>query len=338
MSEQIAIDAMGGDYAPREIVLGALDAVRRDGIPVVLVGDEAQIRPLVEAEGMQDHPSVTIHHALQTIEMDEHPAMAFRKKKDASVSVCARLVKDGTCGAMIAPGSTGAAVTVGLFGLGRIPGIHRPAIASVLPNEKGGLTLLIDAGASTQPEMKNLLQNALLGHYYAKEVYGIARPRVGLLNVGTESTKGNALITETYAAMQEQTQYEFIGNVEGREVLGGDVDVVVCDGFTGNALLKFGEGLARMFFTLMKDAVMTGGWRAKLGAWLLRPALRAMKRRVDYKEYGGAMLLGVNGGLVICHGASDRRAIANATRLAAKMTASRAHEKVRAALAAEAES
>lgn len=334
MSKQIAIDAMGGDYAPKEIVLGALEAVRRYAVPVVLVGDEAQIRPLVEAQGMASDPLVTIHHASQTIAMDEHPAMAFRKKKDASVSVCARLVKEGTCGAMIAPGSTGAAVTVGLFGLGRISGIHRPAIASVLPNEKGGLTLLIDAGASTQPNVNNLLENALLGHYYAKEVYGIAHPRVGLLNVGTEATKGNTLITETYEAMSAQSEYDFIGNVEGREVLSGDVDVVVCDGFTGNALLKFGEGLARMFFTLLKEAVGSGGWRAKLGAWLLTPALRSMKRRVDYKEYGGAMLLGVNGGLVICHGASDRRAIANATRLAAKMVASGAHEKVRAALAA----
>ena len=335
--KKIAIDAMGGDYAPQEIVIGALAAVKQWQIPIVLVGDEEQIRPLVQAEGMADHPLVVIRHSTEVIGMDEHPGMAFRKKKDASVSVCARLVKHGECGAMVAPGSTGAAVTAGLLGIGRIKGIERPAIATTIPNATGGSVILLDTGAGTDPNEKNMMQNALLGYYYAKEVAGIENPKLGLLNIGTEELKGKPLITKVYSLMKEQEIYPFIGNVEGRDIPTTSADVVVCDGFTGNALLKFGEGLAGMFFTLLKDAIGSGGWRAKLGAWLLYPALSKMKKSVDYAEYGGAPLLGIKGGLIICHGASKRKAICNATRLASKLAESDMAALVERAVAGEAE-
>ena len=328
----IAVDAMGGDYAPVEIVRGALDAVRSWRIPVVLVGDEAQILPLVKAAGMTNDPLVKVQHASQVIGMDEHPGMAYRKKKDASIVVAAKLVKEGHCGALVAPGSTGAAVTAGLFGLGRIKGIRRPAIATPLPTQDGGTTLLIDSGASANPGVENLLQNALLGHVFMQRVYGIVEPRVGLLNIGTEEIKGSNVVTEVYPKMQEQSVYRFIGNVEGRDIPKRVADVVVCDGFTGNVVLKFAEGMATMMMHLLKDAVMKNGWRAKLGGWLLRPALKQALKKVDYAEYGGAPLLGVEGGLVICHGASKARAIQNAVRLASHIADSEMVEHIKTAL------
>lgn len=333
--KKIAIDAMGGDYAPQETVAGALAAVREWHIPVVLVGAEEEIRPLVAAAGMENHALVEIRHASQVIGMNEHPGMAYRKKKDASIVVGARLVKSGECGALVAPGSTGAAVTAGLFGLGRIKGIDRPAIATPLPTAKGGTVVLIDSGASTTPEVENMLQNAIMGHCFAKAVYGQAEPRVGLLNIGTEEIKGSPLVTSLYPHMQAQKLYRFIGNVEGREILSGDVDVVVTDGFTGNVVLKFGEGVVKFFAILLKKAALEGGLRAKLGALLLKPALKRMMKSVDYAEYGGAPLLGVKGGLVICHGASNARAIQNAVRMASKMAESNMFAEVEAAVAEE---
>ncbi len=333
--KKIAIDVMGGDYAPQETVAGALAAAKKYEIPVVLVGDEEKIRPLIQQAGMSAHPLVEIQHAGQVIGMDEHPGMAYRKKKDASVVVCARLVKKGICGSMVAPGSTGAAVTAGLFGLGRIKGIDRPAIATPIPTENGGTALLIDSGASANPGEKNILQNAVLGHYFAKKVYGIEKPRVGLLNIGTEEIKGSAMAAGVYPKMKEQEIYHFIGNVEGRDITAGVADVVVCDGFTGNVVLKFGEGVVKMFSTLLKRAVLEGGFRAKLGALFLKPALKNMMRSVDYAEYGGAPLLGVSGGLVICHGSSRRKAIQNAVRVASQMAESDMVKSVQAALTEE---
>lgn len=331
--KKIAVDAMGGDYAPEEIVYGALQAVKNWQIPVILVGDSEQIAPLVEQAGMSGSPLVELHHASEVIGMDEHPGMAYRKKKDASIVQCAKLVKAGTAGAIVAPGSTGAAVTAGLFGLGRIPGFKRPAIATPLPRADGGVTLLLDSGASADPELESVLQNAVLGHFFMKEVYGISAPKIGLLNIGTEEIKGKPLVTQAFAAMREQSLYHFVGNVEGRDILTDQADVVVCDGFTGNAVLKFGEGVAKLIGTLLKEGIRNGGLRAKLGAWLLAPALRGMLRRVDYAEYGGAPLLGIQGGLVICHGASKRKAITNATKLASAIAEADLSARVQAAVA-----
>lgn len=319
--DTIAIDAMGGDFAPLEIVKGAVMAVRDCKIPVVLVGDEEKISEVLKKEGALENPLISVHHASEVIEMDEHPGMAYRKKKDASVSVAARLVKSGECGALVAPGSTGAAVTAGLLGIGRIRGIDRPAILTPIPNQKGGYTFLIDSGASTQPKVENMIQNALLGHWYAKKVAGIDSPKIGLLNVGAESTKGNPFTTEVYEKLSADPRFNFTGNCEGRDMPTGEFDVVVADGFTGNACLKFGEGVGNLFFALLKEAVEKGGLRAKLGALLLKPALKEyVKKRVDYAEYGGAPLLGLRGGLVICHGASKAWAIRNAIIVAEKIS------------------
>lgn len=315
--EKIAVDAMGGDYAPLEIVLGAIRAVKDFGIPVVLVGDEPQIRSILDQNDAGENPLISIRHASEVIRMDEHPGMAYRKKKDASVSVGARLVRDGDCGALVAPGSTGAAVTAGLLGIGRIRGIERPAILTPIPNQKGGYTFLIDSGASTQPKTENYMQNAILGYWYAKKVAHIEHPHVGLLNIGTESTKGSPIVAEVYEMLEKQTHIPFAGNCEGRDIPTGEFDVVVTDGFTGNVALKFGEGVGSLFKTLLKEAVEKGGFAAKLGALLLKPALKTyLLKRVDYSEYGGAPLLGIRGGLVICHGASKAWAIRNAIRMA----------------------
>lgn len=308
---------MGGDFAPLEIVLGALQAVREYKIPVVLVGDEERISKILREHHEESNPLVEIHHASQVIEMGEHPGMAFRKKKDASISVGARLVKDGTCGALVAPGSTGAAVTAGLLGIGRIKGIERPAILTPIPNEKGGYTYLIDSGASAQPKVETYVQNALLGYIYAKKVAGIDSPRIGLLNIGAESAKGSPLVAEANGVLSCQKIIPFAGNAEGRDVMTGDFDVIVTDGFTGNVVLKFGEGAGKLIASLLKEAVMQGGLRAKLGGLLLKPALKKyVAKRLDYAEYGGAPLLGIRGVLLICHGASKAKAIKNAIRMA----------------------
>ena len=308
---------MGGDFAPLEIVLGALQAVREYKIPVVLVGDEERISKILREHHEESNPLVEIHHASQVIEMGEHPGMAFRKKKDASISVGARLVKNGTCGALVAPGSTGAAVTAGLLGIGRIKGIERPAILTPIPNEKGGYTYLIDSGASAQPKMETYVQNALLGYIYAKKVAGIDSPRVGLLNIGAESAKGSPLVAEANGVLSRQNIIPFAGNAEGRDVMTGDFDVIVTDGFTGNVVLKFGEGAGKLIASLLKEAVMQGGLRTKLGGLLLKPALKKyVAKRLDYAEYGGAPLLGIRGVLLICHGASKAKAIKNAIRMA----------------------
>lgn len=315
--DKIAVDAMGGDFAPLEIVLGAIQAVREWKIPVVLVGDEEQIRPILVQNHEENNPLIEIHHASEVIEMGEHPGMAYRKKKDASVSVGARLVKSGECGALVAPGSTGAAVTAGLLGIGRIRGIERPAILTPIPNQKGGYTYLIDSGASAQPKVETYVQNALLGYIYATKVAGIAHPNIGLLNIGEEVTKGSPLVAEANEILRNQNVIPFAGNAEGRDVMTGEFDVIVTDGFTGNVVLKFGEGAGKLVASLLKDAVYKGGILAKIGGFLLKPALKKyMVKRLDYAEYGGAPLLGIKGGLLICHGASKAKAIKNAIHMA----------------------
>lgn len=315
--DKIAVDAMGGDFAPLEIVLGAIQAVREWKIPVVLVGDEEQIRPILVQNHEENNPLIEIHHASEVIEMGEHPGMAYRKKKDASVSVGARLVKSGECGALVAPGSTGAAVTAGLLGIGRIRGIERPAILTPIPNQKGGYTYLIDSGASAQPKVETYVQNALLGYIYATKVAGIASPKIGLLNIGEEVTKGSPLVAEANEILRNQKIIPFAGNAEGRDVMSGEFDVIVTDGFTGNVVLKFGEGAGKLVASLLKDAVYKGGILAKIGGLLLKPALKKyMVKRLDYAEYGGAPLLGIKGGLLICHGASKAKAIKNAIHMA----------------------
>ena len=319
---KVAIDTMGGDYAPGEIVLGALQAAEeysKEGMEIVLVGDQAQITQALDSHGNWKDLNITVHHAGEIIDMHESPGSAVRKKKDASVVVATALVKQGVCDVVISAGSTGAAVAAALFGLGRIKGIERPAIATPMPNLTG-TTVLLDSGANIDSKPKHLVQNAIMGSIYAEYVLDIPKPRVGLLNIGEEESKGNEQVLSTYPLLQQLNTVNFIGNVEGRDIPKGTVDVVVCDGFVGNIVLKLGEGLAGAILQLVKEAIKSSGFWAKMASMLVLPALSGLKKKLDYAEYGGAPLLGVNGGFIICHGSSRAKAIKNAIRVAKEFT------------------
>lgn len=319
---KVAIDAMGGDYAPDEIVLGALQAAReydQEGLEIVLVGDQDKITQSLERHGNWKNFNITVRHASEVIDMHESPGTAVRKKKDASVVVATSLVKQGHCDAVICAGSTGAAVAAALFGLGRIAGIERPAIATPMPNLTG-TTVLLDSGANVDSKPKHLMQSAIMGSIYAEYVLNIPHPRVGLLNIGEEESKGNDQIYATYPLLKQLNTVNFIGNVEGRDIPQGTVDVVVCDGFVGNIVLKLSEGLAGAIFRLVKEAIKNSGFWAKMASMLVLPALSGLKKKLDYAEYGGAPLLGVNGGFIICHGSSQAKAIKNAIRVAKEFT------------------
>ena len=270
---KIAIDAMGGDFAPLEPVLGSIEAVRANAhIEVVLVGDEQQIFNILEARNEAKNPRISVHHASQVIGMDEHPGQALRKKKDASIVVATSLVRDNVCDAVIAPGSTGAAVAA-----------------------------------------------ALMGSEYAKLLLGKEEPTVGLLNIGEEATKGNDVVLATYPILERMKTINFNGNIEGRDIPKGVVDVVVCDGFVGNVVLKFAEGLVTGLTQLVKDSIMAGSIFAKIGAMLVKPALKKMAKRLDHTENGGAPLLGVNGVFMIAHGSSKAKEIKTAIEIASDL-------------------
>ena len=315
---KIAVDAIGGDYAPEEVVLGAIEAVKAYKYDVVLVGDEKKIRKVMAEHGSEESERLTIVHAAEVIEMDEHPAQAIRKKKDASIVVATRLVKEGVCDAVVAPGSTGAAVTAALLGLGRIKGIERPCIATPIPSKKG-VSVLLDSGANSDSKPKHLVQAAIMGTHYAKYIFNIESPKIGLLNIGAEASKGNELSQTTYPMLEATKTISFYGNIEGRDITEGIVDVVVCDGFVGNVILKFGEGIALFIMQLVKDSIRKGGILAKLGAMAVMPAFKHLKKRLDFTEYGGAPLLGVDGSFIICHGSSKAKTIRHAVRVAGEL-------------------
>ncbi|ABZ84717.1 fatty acid/phospholipid synthesis protein plsx [Heliomicrobium modesticaldum Ice1] len=310
---RIALDAMGGDHAPGEIVKGAIEAAEELHLQILLVGRPDAIEPLLKEASAGARSRLDIVAASEVIAMDESPATALRKKKDASIVVATRLVKEGRAQALVSAGSTGAQMAASLLGLGRISGIDRPAIATILPTLEGG-KLLLDVGANSEAKPRNLLQFAHMGSIYAEKVMGIANPRVALLNIGEEETKGNELVLGAYGMLREAPLH-FIGNVEGRDIFFGRADVIVCDGFVGNVVLKFGEGMVSALKTMIKDELKNSRM-AQLGALLAAPALRGMGKRLDYAEYGGAPLLGVNGVSIICHGSSKAKAIKNALRVA----------------------
>ena len=313
---KIAVDAMGGDFAPLEIVLGSIAAVHEyDTMDIVLVGDESKIKEILEAEGELENPRISIHHASEVIEMHEHPSIALRKKKDASIAVATRLVREKVCDAVIAPGSTGAAVASALLGLGRIKGIERPCIATPLPTANG-VTIMLDSGANANSKPKHLVQGAIMGYNYAQLLLGKPNPTVGLLNIGEESTKGNEVVLETYPLLQKLKTIPFKGNVEGRDIPKGTVDVVVCDGFVGNVVLKFAEGLVSVVQEILKAGIKQSSIISKLGALLIVPVFKKIKKRLDHTENGGAPLLGVNGVFIICHGSSKSKEIMTAIKIA----------------------
>jgi len=316
---KIAVDAMGGDFAPLEMVLGAIQAIKEQSdLEIVLVGDESQIRQVLKDNGEDNNPRVHVLHASEVIEMNEHPGIAIRKKKDASIVVATRLVREKVCDAVIAPGSTGAAVGAALFGLGRIKGVDKPMIATPIPT-LNGITVMLDSGANANCKPKHLVQGAVMGYHYAKLLTGNENPTVGLLNIGEESTKGNEIVLETYPLLEQLKQIPFKGNIEGRDIPKGTVDVVVCDGFVGNVVLKFAEGLVTVVTKLLKDALLQGGLRAKIGALLVKPVLKRVGKRLDHTECGGAPLLGVNGVFIISHGSSKAKEICAAIRVASDL-------------------
>ena len=331
MSEYIiALDAMGGDQAPDAIVAGAVAALRRFAdIRVLLAGPKARLEALLwDAEDVMDR--VEILEADDVIGMHESPMMAVRKKVNSSMVQAMLAVREKRAGAVVSAGNTGALLAGGMLRIGRIPGIERPALAPIIPGAKKPF-LLIDAGANVDCQPKYLEQFGLMGSVYMKSVMGVQRPAVGLVNIGAEEEKGNKLTKETFQLMSRQTSYYFAGNAEARDIPTGDFDVVVADGFDGNIILKYTEGIVSAMMSMLK-ANLKASKVSKLGAALARPAFRKFKRSMDYNAYGGAPLLGVEGAVIKAHGASGEQAIMNALRQAREMLAGDVCGKIREGL------
>jgi len=308
----VAVDAMGGDHAPGPEVAGAVMAARTWQIPVILVGQQERIAS--ELVGHKtDGLDITIHHASEIVGMHDSASDAVRKKKDSSIRVAFELVRDGQASAVVSTGNSGATMAAGMFILKRIPGIDRPAIATVIPNLKGQ-TLVLDVGGNVDCKALHLMQFALMGSVYVRQMFGLDRPRIGVLSNGEEESKGNDLTRETHRLLKG-TSLNYLGYVEGGDIFKGTVDVVVCDGFAGNIVLKTAEGLADAMGKMLK-AEFNSRIVSKLGYLLARPAFQGFRKRVDYAEYGGAPLLGIQGTGMICHGKSSPRAVMNAIRLA----------------------
>ncbi len=328
---RIALDAMGGDFAPGEIVKGAVQAAEiYPDLEIILVGRGEALRPYLPGGVLPRN--ISIKEASEVVEMAEHPAQAVRKKKDASIVVATRMVKDKEAEAIVSAGNTGAQMAAALLGLGRIRGIERPAIATIMPTLAGG-KLVLDVGANPDAKAEHLLQYALMGSIYAEKILGLPKPRVALLNIGSEEGKGNELTQNTYPLLRK-SPLNFIGNLEGRDVPYGKGDVIVCDGFVGNVLLKTAEGLAGALFELIKKKITATPLR-KLGAVAVKPGLKEIAQMMDYAEYGGAPLLGVNGISIICHGSSKAKAIVNAIRVARECVQARFVEQIAEAMHGE---
>ncbi|MBF2048987.1 MAG: phosphate acyltransferase PlsX [Elainella sp. C42_A2020_010] len=324
---RIAIDAMGGDYAPAEIVVGAIRAQAELGVQVLLVGDPQPIEAILKQHNALHRLEIMPAEGL--VEMHEEPLSALRRKPKASINVAMDLVKQGRADAVVSAGHSGAAMAAALLRLGRIPGIDRPAIGAVLPTIMAKPVLILDVGANVDCRPKFLDQFAVMGAIYSQYVLGTENPKVGLLNIGEESSKGNELALRTYQLLEENPRISFIGNAEGRDVLSGKFDVVVCDGFAGNVLLKFAEAVGEVLLNILREE-LPQGWRGRLGTLLLKPNLRRIKQRVDHAEHGGGLLLGVNGICIVGHGSSQAPTIFNAVRLAKDAVDNRVSDRIQA--------
>jgi phosphate acyltransferase len=327
----IAVDAMGGDQAPKPEVEGSILAARELGVRVLLVGRPGD---LTRELGRHRHRGLPIEvlPATEVITMSDSPTQAFRKKKDSSAHVAARLVQRGEAGGWVSAGNTGAVMTVARFAFGTLPSVQRPALAAPFPTSRGGVSVLLDVGANVDSKVSNLLQFAIMGEIYYRLIFGARRPRVALLSIGEEAMKGNELTREAYHRMK-QLPLNFVGNVEGRDVLSGSVDVIVCDGFIGNVALKISEGVAQHITTLLRKALRST-IASQVGYVLSRSAYQEFRRSIDYSEYGGAPLLGVRGITVVGHGRSNPNAIKNAIRVAAGLAKARLNEKIEQELSA----
>lgn len=309
---RIAVDGMGGDRAPKEIVKGCVDAVQEFGVQVILVGIQEQLEEELKQYAV-DRTKLHIQHASEVITNEDKPVQAVRTKKDSSLVVGLNLVKEKAADAFVSAGNTGALLAGSIFKIGRIKGIDRPAIASVYPTQKG-ISLLVDAGANAECRPRNLLEFGLMGAIYTEKVLEKVNPTIGLVNIGTEEGKGTDLIRGAHELFHQQ-DLNFVGNAEARDLPKGIVDVIVCDGFVGNVILKLTEGVAMTMMAMLKEQ-FTKNIVNKLGAALLMPALKEFKKTLDYTEYGGAPLLGVNGAVIKAHGSSNGKAIKNAIRQA----------------------
>ncbi|MDX5675853.1 phosphate acyltransferase PlsX [Clostridioides difficile] len=306
---KIVIDGMGGDNAPKSNVEGAVNAIKEYQVDLIITGD----KDLLEKEFSNyefDRNKLEIVHTTEIIENEDKPVKAIRSKKDSSMVVALNLVKEGKADAIISAGNTGALLAGGLFVVGRIKGIDRPCLCSAIPNVKRGMTLIADCGANADCKPKNLVEFAAMSNIYSRKVLGLENPKVALANVGLEEGKGNDLVKRSYEEIKK-LDLNFIGNVEAREVINAYTDIIICDGFTGNILLKSAEGVALSVMSLIKETFMAST-KSKIGALLIKDDLRKLKSFIDYSEYGGAPLLGLNGGVIKAHGSYDAKAIKNA--------------------------
>lgn len=309
---KIAVDAMGGDHAPREVIRGAVQAARELGLHVVLVGREELIRDELRTMNVREG-TVDVAHASEVVEMSDVPGVAIRKKKNSSIRVGLNMVAEGSASSFVSAGNSGAVMAGALYVLRKVKGVDRPAISATIPTPAGPI-VLIDAGANVDCKPAHLVQFGCMGDAYARKILGISRPRVGLLSIGEEESKGTDLTREA-GLLFRQTGLNYVGNLEGRDFFDGKADVFVCDGFVGNIALKTMEGMATALGHFLKDEIGKSAF-AMLGVLLAGGAIKRVKRRLDYTEYGGAPLLGVKGGVVICHGSSDAKAVKNAIRMA----------------------
>ncbi len=309
---KIAVDAMGGDFAPRNAVEGAVDACREFQLPVILVGREGEIQQELDRLGARGLP-IDVVHAEEVVGMDEPAITAIRKKKKSSIRIGARLVKDGDAQGFVSAGNTGAVMATSKIVMKSLEGVQRPALATVMPT-KTGSSILLDVGANVDCRARHLMQFAVMGSFYAEAILGRRKPKVGLLSIGEEDSKGNEQTRQVFDILR-QTSINFVGNVEGRDVFNGSVDVIVCDGFVGNITLKVSESLAETMEHLIRSEIERS-LLARVGYLFMKPAFNKFKKRVDYSEYGGAPLLGIGGVCIICHGRSSPKAIKNAVRVA----------------------
>src|SRR5215470_4829183 len=310
---KIAVDAMGSDGGPSVEIEGAVHAALQYGIPIVLVGQEDRIRELLRQHDTSE-VSIDVVHAAEVITMEDAAATAARRKKDSSIHVAARLMREGAVSGFVSAGNTGAVMATVKMIMGTLAVVDRPALSTVLPTEKRKPAILLDVGANVDCKPRHLEQFAIMGDIYSRAIFGIRRPRVGLLSIGEEDSKGNELTKEAFKSLK-RAPINFIGNVEGRDIFKGEIDVIVCDGFTGNVALKLSEGLIETFATMLRQE-LEKTIAAKVGYILAERAFRAFRRRLDYSEYGGAPLLGIKGITIVCHGRSNANAIKNAIRVA----------------------
>lgn len=321
---KIVVDAMGGDHAPQVVVEGTIAAVKEYGAQVILVGDETKIKPLLQkAKYLGD--SIEVVHAPETIEMCESAALSVRRKRNSSIVVGLSLLKEGKAEAFFSAGNTGAVVCAATLELRLLPGIERPGIAIVTPTLKG-IALIIDVGANIDPKPNQLLQYGIMADVYCRNILNKANPSVGLLNIGEEEAKGTEFMRQTHELLQK-SNLNFIGNVEGKDIFSGKVDIIICDGFVGNVALKVSESAAEAMQVFLKRHLLSNIW-GKIGLLFLLPSLKRFKKDIDYAEYGGAPLLGVDGVVIIGHGRSNVRAIKNAIRVAKEEIERKFNEKV----------